>query len=38
VDDAKALFAESNINKRILTEDDFGRAAKIVSHTCLCFI
>jgi len=33
VDDARAMFAESNITKRIVSEDDFGRAAKIVSDT-----
>ena len=39
MDDAKALFAENNINKRIVSEDDFGRAAKLVSHTdCLWFV
>lgn len=33
VADARELFATSDINKRIVTEDDFGRAAKIVSDT-----
>jgi len=32
VDDAKELFATSDINKRIVSVDDFGRAAKIVSQ------
>ena len=35
VDDAKELFATSDVNKRIVTEDDFGRAAKLVSHVKL---
>ena len=33
VDDAKDLLATSNINKRIVSEDNFGRAAKLVSCT-----
>lgn len=32
VDDAKELFATSDVNKRIVSEDDFGRAAKLVSY------
>ena len=35
VDDAKELFATSNVNKRIVSEDDFGKAAKLVSQTKL---
>ena len=38
VNDAKELFATSNVNKRIVTEDDFGRAAKLVSHIKLQMI
>lgn len=33
VDDAKELIATSEVNKRIVSEDDFGRAAKLVSYT-----
>ena len=33
VDDAKKLIATSEVNKRIVSEDDFGRAAKLVSYT-----
>lgn len=32
VDDAKELFDTNDINKRIVSEDDFGRAARKVSH------
>ena len=35
VDDAKELFATSNVTKRIVSEDDFGKAAKLVSQTNL---
>lgn len=31
VDDAKELFATSDVNKRIVSEDDFGRAAKLAA-------
>lgn len=31
VDDAKELLATSNVNKRIVSEDNFGRAAKLAA-------
>ena len=35
VDDARELFATSDVTKRIVSEDDFGIAAKIVSDALM---